>query len=106
MPVCPVIGHDAHFRTLFFAGQRLCKQAQMLFGHPVRSSRRKLMGGENRWMGLVYVVPYVIGLLVFTAIPFGASFYLSFTDYPLLRSPDWVGLENYMRLIFSDRTFH
>ncbi|WP_425033608.1 carbohydrate ABC transporter permease [Pelagibacterium sp.] len=64
------------------------------------------MGGENKWMGLVYVAPYVIGLLVFTAIPFAASFYLSFTDYPLLSDPIWVGLENYTRLIFTDRTFH
>lgn len=64
------------------------------------------MGGENKWMGLVYVAPYVIGLLVFTAIPFAASFYLSFTDYPLLSDPIWVGLENYTRLLFTDRTFH
>lgn len=65
-----------------------------------------MSGGENKWMGLVYVTPYIIGLLVFTAIPFGASFYLSFTDYPLLSAPKWVGLQNYIELLFHDRTFH
>ena len=64
------------------------------------------MGGENKWLGLAYVAPYIVGLLIFTAIPFGASFYLSFTDYPLLQAPLWVGLQNYIDLIFHDRTFH
>jgi oligogalacturonide transport system permease protein len=63
-------------------------------------------GGENKWLGLLYVAPYLIGLLVFTAIPFGASFYLSFTDYPLLSAPVWVGIQNYVDLILYDRTFH
>ena len=40
------------------------------------------MGGDSRYLGLAYVAPYVVGLLVFTAIPFVASFYLCFTDYP------------------------
>lgn len=46
-----------------------------------------------------------MGLLVFTAIPFGASLYLSFTDYSLMDSPVWVGLENFERLFTRDRTF-
>ncbi|MBE3638197.1 carbohydrate ABC transporter permease [Mangrovicoccus algicola] len=63
------------------------------------------MGGESKWMGLWYVSPYVIGLLLFTAFPFLASFYLSFTDYDLLSSPEWVGLDNYEKLFTRDRTF-
>jgi oligogalacturonide transport system permease protein len=52
------------------------------------------MGGDSKYLGLWYVAPYAIGLLLFTAFPFIASFYLSFTDYNLLSSPSWVGLEN------------
>ncbi|WP_138467198.1 carbohydrate ABC transporter permease [Poseidonocella sp. HB161398] len=63
------------------------------------------MGGESKWMGLWYVSPYVIGLLLFTAFPFLASFYLSFTDYDLLNKPEWVGLHNYEKLFTRDRTF-
>jgi oligogalacturonide transport system permease protein len=63
------------------------------------------MGGESRYLGIAYVAPYVIGLLVFTAIPFIASFYLSFTDYSLMSAPAWVGLENYVDLFTRDRTF-
>ncbi len=63
------------------------------------------MGGESRYMGLAYVTPFIIGLLIFTAIPFIASLYLSFTDYNLLSKPTWTGLENYIDLFTRDRTF-
>ncbi|WP_068110488.1 carbohydrate ABC transporter permease [Tropicimonas marinistellae] len=63
------------------------------------------MGGESRYMGLAYVMPYVVGLLIFTAFPFLYSFYLSFTDYSLMSAPTWVGLDNYEKLFTRDRTF-
>ncbi|WP_309082983.1 sugar ABC transporter permease [Chelativorans sp.] len=63
------------------------------------------MGGDSRYLGLVYISPYVAGLLIFTAIPFVASFYLSFTDYNLINAPRWSGLDNYVELATRDRTF-
>lgn len=64
------------------------------------------MGGDSKYLGLGYVAPYIIGLLLFTAFPFIASFYLSFTDYDLLSKPEWTGLDNYERLLTRDRTFN
>ena len=64
------------------------------------------MSGENRFMGLAYLSPYIIGLLLFTAVPFLASFVLSFTDYSLMSAPHFVGLKNYIRLFTHDRTFN
>lgn len=64
------------------------------------------MGGDSKFLGLWYVAPYAIGLLLFTAFPFVASFYLSFTDYNLLSSPEWVGTDNYEKLFTRDRTFN
>ena len=58
----------------------------------------------SRFLGLAYLAPYIIGLLVFTAVPFVASLYLSFTDYNLISSPVWSGLENFRELT-GDRTF-
>ncbi|OLP46613.1 carbohydrate ABC transporter permease [Rhizobium oryziradicis] len=63
------------------------------------------MSGENRFMGLVYLSPYIVGLLVFTALPFVVSFYLSFTDYNLMSAPVFTGLANYIKLFTADRTF-
>ncbi|WP_010140943.1 carbohydrate ABC transporter permease [Oceanicola sp. S124] len=63
------------------------------------------MGGDSKYVGLWYVAPYVIGLALFIAFPFVASFYLSFTDYDLLSKPEYVGLDNYKKLLTRDRTF-
>ena len=63
------------------------------------------MGGDSKYLGLLYILPYIIGLFVFTAIPFVYSFYLSFTDYSLMTPPVWSGLDNYIELFTKDRTF-
>ncbi len=63
------------------------------------------MGGDSKYLGLAYVAPYVIGLLLFTAFPFLTSLYLSFTDYNLMSSAEWIGTKNYEKLFTRDRTF-
>lgn len=59
----------------------------------------------QKLMGLAYLAPYVIGLLVFTAVPFLASLWLAFTDYDLMTAPKWLGLDNFEKLLTRDRTF-
>lgn len=46
----------------------------------------------------VLLIPWFIGML-FTVIPFAVSLYLAFTDYDLLTSPSWIGLENFQHFI-------
>ncbi len=60
---------------------------------------------SQRFLGYAYLAPYLIGLVIFTAIPFLTSLYLSFTSYDLMSSPQWAGLSNYERLFTRDRTF-
>ena len=38
----------------------------------------------DKWQGLFYLIPWIIGFVVFKAIPFGQSLYYSFTDSGLL----------------------
>jgi len=59
----------------------------------------------HRLLGLAYLAPYILGLMLFTMVPFGVSFYLSFTDYNLMSAPRWAGLQNYIDLFTNDRTF-
>nr|WP_280520038.1 sugar ABC transporter permease [Rhizobium cremeum] len=66
---------------------------------------REAAVNRQRVLGLAYLSPYIAGLLVFTAIPFMASFYMSFTDYNLMSAPRWTGLKNYVELFTGDRTF-
>ena len=52
----------------------------------------------------LFISPWIIGFILFGAGPIIASAVISFTDWSLLSSPRWVGLENYERL-FTDRLF-
>lgn len=54
--------------------------------------------------GLVCLLPWIFGFLAFTAGPLLYSAYISFTDYPILQTPKWVGLENYVSM-FNDDLF-
>ncbi len=58
---------------------------------------------EN-WKGFLFLSPWLIGLLVFTAYPIIASFVFSFTYYNGISSPEWTGLGNYVQL-FRDPLF-
>lgn len=60
---------------------------------------------ENRKLGLAYLSPFIIGLIVFTAFPFVSSFLMSFTDYDLMTAPQYVGIENYRYMLAEDDLF-
>src|ERR1700681_4887951 len=60
---------------------------------------------ETRW-GILFIMPWIIGFLLFSAFPMMASLYLSFTDYNLASkadvSPQWIGLANYSKMLSLD----
>jgi oligogalacturonide transport system permease protein len=60
---------------------------------------------KYRHVGLLYVLPWVLGLLVFQLYPFIASFYYSFTDYNMINPPNFVGLNNYKQIFTDDPGF-
>lgn len=62
------------------------------------------MKAEHR-QGWLFVSPWVIGFLLLTAGPMLYSLYLSFTAASLLSPPQWVGLENYRRMV-ADPIFY
>jgi multiple sugar transport system permease protein len=48
---------------------------------------------------LLFLAPWIVGFLVFTAGPMVASLVLSLTDYDVLSEPAFVGLANYEQLL-------
>jgi multiple sugar transport system permease protein len=54
---------------------------------------------KNDGIGYVFVAPYVIFLLVFTAYPLLFSFYLVFHSWDLITPPEYVGLRNFYFLL-------
>ena len=55
--------------------------------------------------GYVFSLPFIIGFLVFMMIPMALSFYYSFCKYDIVNAPKWVGLDNYIKIFTSDKTF-
>lgn len=55
--------------------------------------------------GYLFLLPWFIGFFGLTLGPMLSSLYLSFTNFDLLTSPDWVGLDNYVRIFTADPKF-
>ncbi|MEL4179456.1 carbohydrate ABC transporter permease [Roseateles sp. PN1] len=60
---------------------------------------------ENKRLGFLFVLPFVLGVLLFKLFPFVASFALSFSQYDLIDPPEYVGLANYQELATGDPLF-
>ncbi len=55
--------------------------------------------------GYVSLLPWVIGFLAFTVIPLGVSVFVGFTRWNIVEPPQWIGLNNYVRMFTADPTF-
>lgn len=53
-------------------------------------------------VGVLLVMPWFVGFLIFLLGPMLVSVYLSFTDWDLLTPAKFVGLKNYRKMIFED----
>ncbi|MBS3850474.1 sugar ABC transporter permease [Devosia sp. BSSL-BM10] len=60
---------------------------------------------QNDAPGYLFLLPWLIGFLGLTIGPMATSLYLSFTNFDLLTSPDWVGADNYIRMFTNDAKF-
>jgi oligogalacturonide transport system permease protein len=58
------------------------------FGYKVKSN-----------IGFLYILPWLIGFLLFKLYPFASSLYFSFTDYDLFKDAvSFIGVENYKHI--------
>lgn len=61
---------------------------------------------SSNTVGYFFIMPWLVGFLAFTLIPFVMSFVLSFTDFNILSSnTKFVGMENYIKLFTQDKLF-
>ena len=72
-------------------------------GPPAPARRRRRRKRSSGWAPWLFLAPWFAGLVFITAGPILASAYLSFTDYSLIGSPEWTGLENYQRMVDDPR---
>lgn len=57
------------------------------------------MRRKEAWSGYLLASPWIIGFILFVGGPMIASVFLSFTEWNLLGTPKWIGLENYRTLL-------
>ena len=69
-------------------------------------AKKKFSIYNQNVVGYVFIMPWLVGFLCFTLVPFLMSFVLSFTNFNIL-SPDtkFIGLDNYVKLFTQDKLF-
>ncbi len=72
---------------------------RLLTGWLPRSAMKRR---EALW-GYLFVLPLILGFAIFAFGPMLASIGISFTDWEILTTPKFIGLDNYIKLITRDR---
>lgn len=60
---------------------------------------------KNNITGYILLAPWLFGFIVMYLIPMAISIFYSFTDFNLLNIPKIIGLDNYKRILFIDKSF-
>lgn len=83
------------------AGQQLSVNSQPLRRRPsglgVRFKRNLIF--RRSIYGILFVAPAMLFFLIFNLYPMVNGFYMSLTEYTLLRPPVWIGFDNYIGLL-------
>jgi len=71
---------------------------------PLAAARKPLLTVARReaLAGYLFIAPWLVGFLVLVLGPVIASFYFSLTDYEIVKSPVFVGLDNYREMAHDD----
>ena len=85
------------------AAPQALQPATGVISHSHRRFNKALL--RNTAYGLIFVSPWLLGLVVFTIYPIFASAYYSFTEYSVVKPPKWIGFENYRILFAQDKLF-
>ena len=67
--------------------------------------RRKKRKNRANLIGYSLIAPWLIGIFCFQLWPIIHSFLMSFTDYNLLNTPQFIGAANYSKM-FQDENFY
>src|SRR3712207_6834529 len=83
--------------------RRMVDTALSRAGAPAVPTRTPLLQSKG-FIGLLFMLPAALFLVVFLSYPLGLGVWLGFTDTRIGRAGVWVGLENY-QLLWEDSIF-
>lgn len=67
-------------------------------------AKSALQADEAFW-GYIFLLPWILGLVIFWVGPILASAYFSLLEYDVVSPPTFIGIENYVRAFTADRQF-
>ena len=71
----------------------------------------RLVGAQSKFQiqralwGYLFALPWILGLIIFWGGPILTSLYFSFTEYAVIGSPKFIGLDNYIHAFTVDDKF-
>ncbi|WP_395243967.1 carbohydrate ABC transporter permease [Agromyces sp. MMS24-K17] len=77
------------------------KSGRKVPSSPARRQRER----REQVAGYGFLLPWLIGFLGLTLGPMLYSLYLAFTKYNLFKDPEWVGLDNFVRMFTEDPNY-
>ena len=60
---------------------------------------------KKNYIAYVMLAPFFLLFCVFTVFPVLLSIFMSFTDFNVLQTPNFVGVDNYLTLFLDDEIF-
>jgi len=70
-----------------------------------RQTERRKRRLREALIAYTFIAPWLIGFVLFTGGPIIASFGLSFFKWKIITPPNYIGLENYIRMFTDDEWF-
>lgn len=67
---------------------------------------KKIYKNKDNIAGYLLIGPWLIGFIGMWLIPMFISIYYSFTNFNLLNTPQFIGLDNYIRAFTQDKEFY
>ena len=71
---------------------------------PLGAAKKRNFRSQEATVGLLFILPSLIGFVIFYAIPAVRGIFISLSDWDLLTPAEFVGLANYSKLL-KDPTF-
>ena len=65
----------------------------------IRPARRRSLNGNEGMWGMLFLLPTLVGFLMFTLVPVVMSLVYSFTEYDGVTAMKFIGLDNYAKLL-------
>ena len=89
-------------QQLSFARKHRARRWQR--GTRMKKSKYHMQRPQIR-LAILFLIPWITGLILFSLYPIVSTIYYSFTEYNLMKPPVVTGLKNYMD-IFQDKNFY